>query len=138
MFFASNELRTRRESPVVLRVMTVMGDIGLYAPSMDRWPSLEIGRNKGVEVMTLVGRASGICLQPWLPGRSSYVRIGVTQGLPVCAIVWYLFCASWFQLVHVSTLAAMMDVTAAAGSEIPMTTLSHLGAVDLSSLGDYW
>ena len=39
MFFISKELRIRRESPVVLRVMTVMGDAGLYAPSIDRWTS---------------------------------------------------------------------------------------------------
>ena len=57
--------------------------------------------------MTLAGRASGICLQPWLPGLSSCV-------------------------------AAMMDVTAADGSEIPMTTLTSLGAGNLSSLGGYW
>ena len=79
-----------------------------------------------MEVTTLVGRASRICLQPWLPGLSSCVRIGVIQGLRVCAIIWYLFQA--IQLVCVCTLAAMMDVTAAdAGSEIPRTTLSHLG-----------
>ena len=40
MFFRFKELRIRLQSPVVLRVMTVMGDDGFYAPSIDRWTSL--------------------------------------------------------------------------------------------------
>ena len=53
-------------------------------------------------------------------------------GLRVCAIIWYLFHA--FQLVCVCTRAVMLDVTAADGSKIPMTTLSHI--VIVCSVGE--
>ena len=89
------------------------------------WTPPEIGRNNGVEVMTLVGRASGICLEFELSGLSSCVHIKTIPGLRISTIIWYLFCA--IQLVFDSTLAIMLDITAADDSEIPMGMLSHLG-----------
>ena len=77
-----------------------------------------------MEVITLVGRASGICLQPCLPGLSFCVCIGVILGLCGCALIWY-----WFrtvQLVCLCTIAVLMNVTTADGRGIPMTMLSHL------------
>ena len=60
----------------------------------------------------------------WVSGISSCLYIVVIKGYRVYAIVWCLLCA--VPLVHFVTLMAMMDVPAAEGFVIPITTLSHL------------
>ena len=73
--------------PVVLMYlgfMTVMGDKGLYDPAMNHWISLKLRRNNGMDAMTLVGRASWICLQTCLPGLSFCVCIEVILSLCGC------------------------------------------------------
>ena len=47
--FASDAFCFRLVSPVDLGFMTVMGDNGLYPPAINRWTSLELGRNNGME-----------------------------------------------------------------------------------------
>ena len=41
-----------------------MGNNGLYDPLIDCWNTLDIGRDEGMEVMTLAGDASGGYLTP--------------------------------------------------------------------------
>ena len=77
--------------PMDLEFVTVMRDKGLYDPAINRWISPKLRRNNGMEVMILVGRASGNCLQPCLPRLSFCVRIGVILGLCGCAIIRYWF-----------------------------------------------
>ena len=57
----------------------------------------------------------------------------VITGPRANAIVWCLFRA--VHSVRFCTLAVMIDVTAAEGSVIPMTTLSHLGGVRFEHSG---
>ena len=66
--FALDTLRIRLDNPVVLRVVTAMGNNGLYDPLIDCWNTLDIGSDEGMEVMTLAGDAPGGYLPPWLPG----------------------------------------------------------------------
>ena len=136
--FPSDALRIRLDNPVVLRVVTAMGNNGLYDPLIDCWNTLDIGGDEGMEVMTLAGDAPGGYLPTWLPGLSSCLCIVMIKDSRVYAIVWCLLFA--VHLVCFCTLVAMMDVTAAEGSMIPMTTLSYLGggggAVNCSALDD--
>ena len=78
------------------------------------------------------GNAPGGYLPPWLSGLSSCLCIVVIKGSHAYAIVWCLLPA--VPLVCFGTLVAMMDVTAAESSMIPITTLSHLGR----SIGALW
>ena len=66
----------------------------------------------------------------WRSGLSSCVCIEA-----VSAIICYLFRA--IQSVFVSTLAIMLNITAADDSVIPMAMMSHLGVVNLSALVGY-
>ena len=52
---ASNEIGVLLEGPVVLNVVTALWDNGLYDPLFDCWTTLDLRRDEGVEVMTLVG-----------------------------------------------------------------------------------
>ena len=86
-----------------------------------------------MEVMTLAGDAPGGYLPPWLPRLSSCLCIVMIKDYRV-----YDFVCCWLRAVHsvhVCTLVAMIYVTAAEGSVIPMTTLSYLGVVNWSALG---
>ena len=68
-------------------VHCVYSDNRLCDTLIDRWTTLDlIGRDEGVEVMTLVGDALGVCPQPWLPGLSLCVQFMVITGLHVHAI----------------------------------------------------
>ena len=109
------------------------GNNGLYDRLIDCWNTLDIGCDEGMEVMTLAGDAPGCYLPPCWPGLSSCLCIVVIKDSRVCAIVWCLLRA--IHLVRFCTLVAMMDVTAAEGSMIPMTTLSHLGGGQLERSG---
>ena len=83
---ALNEIGVLQEGSVVLSVVTALWDNGLYGPLIGCRTTLDLGRDAGVEVMTLVGDASGVCLSPWLPGLSSCVCIVLITGLRV----WYV------------------------------------------------
>ena len=56
----------------------------------------------------------------------------VIKGSRVYAIVWCLICA--VPPMRFGTLVAVTDVTAAADTVIPMTTLSHLGGGSIGAL----
>ena len=71
--FASDTLQIRLDNPVVLRVVTAMGNNGLYDPLIDFWNTLDIRSDEGMEVMILAGDAPGGYLPPWFPGLSSSV-----------------------------------------------------------------
>ena len=125
--FDSDAIRLPLGSPVIFKVVMAMGNNGLYDPLFHCWITLGIGGDEGMEVMMLDGDAPGGYLLPWLSGLSSCFSIVVIKGSRAYAIVWCLLRA--VPSVRFGTLVAMMDVTAAESSMLPMTTLSHLGAV---------
>ena len=51
----------RLESTFVHYLLTVLWDNGLYDTLIDRRTTLDLRRDKGVEVMTLVGDVLGVC-----------------------------------------------------------------------------
>ena len=59
-YFASDIFCFQPVSPMNLGFVMVMSDKGLYDPAINLWISLKLRRNNGMEVITLVGRASGI------------------------------------------------------------------------------
>ena len=123
--FNTDAIRIPLGSPVVFKVEMAMGNTGLYDPLFHCWVTLGIGGDEGMEVMTLDGDAPGGYLPPWLSGLSSCLCIVVIKSSRVYAIIWCLLCAVY--LVRFGTLVAMMEVTAAENSMIPMTMLSQLG-----------
>ena len=66
--------------------LCVYSDNRLCDTLIDRRTTLDLRRDEGVEVMTLVGDALGVCPQPWLPGLSSCVQFMVITGLHVHAM----------------------------------------------------
>ena len=90
--FASDALRIRMDNPVVLRVVSAMGNKGLHDPLIDCWNTLDIGSDEGMEVMTFAGDAPGY-LPPWFPGLPSCLCIVMNKDSRVYAIVWCLLCA---------------------------------------------
>ena len=110
--------------PMNLGVVSIMRDKGLRDPAINRCISRKLRRNNGMEVMTLVDCASGVCLQLCLPGLSFCVYIGVI----LCLWDALLSCTgfTWFQLVYHFTIVLMMIVMSTDGRGIPMTTLSRL------------
>ena len=87
--------------------------------------NLGIGGDEGMEITTQDGDVPWRYIPPWLSGLSSCSCIMVIKCSRVYAIVWCLFCT--VPPMCFGTLVAVMDVTAAEESMIPMTTLSHLG-----------
>ena len=122
--FDSNVIRRPLGGRVVFKVVMAMGNNGLYDPLFHCWITLGMEGDDGMEVMTLDGDAPVGYLPPWICGLSSCLCIVVIKGSRIYAIVWCLLCA--VLLVCFGTLVAMMDVTAAESSMIPMTMLSHL------------
>ena len=85
--FALDALRIRLDNPVILKVVTAMGNNGLNDPLIDCWNTLDIGGDEGMEVMTLAGDTPGGYLSPWLPGLSSCLCIVMIKYSCVDAIV---------------------------------------------------
>ena len=54
---------------------------------VDCQTTLDLRRDEGVDVMTLVGDTPGVCLPSWLSGLLSCVCIVLITGLRVCASI---------------------------------------------------
>ena len=110
-----------------------MWNNGLYAPLIDCWNTLDIGSDDGMEVMTLAGDAPRWLYSALVARTFILLMYCDDKDSRVYAIVWYLLCAVHF--VCFCILVTMMDVTAAEGSMIPMTTLSQLEGGQLERSG---
>ena len=124
-WFKSDTIRIPFGNPVVFKAVMTIENNGLYDPLFHCWVNLSIGGDEGMKITTLDGDAPGGYILPWLSGLPSCLCIVVIKGSCVYAIVWCLL--RTVPSVRFGTLVAMMDVTAAENSMLPMTMLSHLG-----------